>query len=330
MSRRPRRFTAALAALALAGLCACASPQAVRPTPAPQSTPPAAAPAPTSEPGTGGAFLWSIDRPGTAMARSWLFGSFHLGYPGATAIPAVAEEAFSASEVLVTEIGDLDAAVSGMTTLVGQYARLSSGTLAELLEPELLSATRAALAEVGIPYLSVGRMKPAMVTLMLTVTRAKSLGLSEDAGIDRLIFRRMRDPSIDGPDQVLALETIQEQLDALLNLPDDLQIVVLEDAVARDSAQAADLLTAMLDAYRAGDEARLVELTEQPVRDDPALGPYMERVLYARNHTMTERLVEMLGPRSHFAVVGVGHLVGRDNIPELLRRAGFEVTRVRR
>ncbi len=326
--RSPTPARLATVILALTALTGCATTQAVRPTPKPAAPEPAPVPAPVpqSEPATG-ILLWSVDRPGTDTARSWLYGSFHLGDPNDAGIPAAAKQAFAASDFLVTEIGDLDAAVSAMTGLVGQYAWLESGTLADHLEPKLFAVTRAALDEVGIPYISVARMKPAMVTLMLTVSRAKSMGLSEEAGVDRTIFRMMRDPSEDGPDQVLALETIEEQLQALLVMPDDLHIAVLEDTVGRDSAEAQALLMEMLTAYKAGEEAKLIALTEQPARDNPALAPYMERVLYARNRTMAERLQQMLGPRSHFVVVGAAHLVGRDSIPDLLRAAGYEVTR---
>ena len=56
-----------------------------------------------------------------------------------------------------------------------------------------------------------------------------------------------------------------------------------------------------------------------------APGAY-ERLVVARNRRWVARIEELLKtPGRTFAVVGVGHLVGPDSVPALLRRDGLAV-----
>ena len=58
-------------------------------------------------------------------------------------------------------------------------------------------------------------------------------------------------------------------------------------------------------------------------KEDEAL---YRRVLVERNRRFADRIEQMAkGDRRIFVVVGVGHLVGPDGVPALLRRDGFKV-----
>ena len=50
-------------------------------------------------------------------------------------------------------------------------------------------------------------------------------------------------------------------------------------------------------------------------------------LIVARNRKWIPRLRQMLASdKTHFVTVGVGHLVGRDSLIEMLRAKGYKVT----
>ena len=61
-----------------------------------------------------------------------------------------------------------------------------------------------------------------------------------------------------------------------------------------------------------------------------AFEPFYEAVLYARDRSMADRLLELLAqPGRYFTVVGAGHVVGAGSIPDRLASAGMHVERIR-
>src|SRR5690606_30059933 len=95
-----------------------------------------------------------------------------------------------------------------------------------------------------------------------------------------------------------------------------------------ESALFAATTERLLSAWERGDEALLLELLLGG-RDDPALAAFHEQVFVARNHRMAERLAALVEDgRSRFAVLGTGHLIGPDHVPQLLAARGFSVRRV--
>ncbi len=274
-------------------------------------------------------FLWSVDAPG--LPRAWLYGSFHLRRITDGELPVAALAAFGAAEVLVMELGDLDAAGRQAAVLMARHGILPGDTrIQDLLDEELLAKTQAALGSVGLSLGPMSHFRPSVVGLMITVSRAARAGFVETTGVDRLFFARLRDPDLPGPSVSVGLETADEQIETLFGMPDALQLATLRDAVSRSAGEELELLNAMLDAYHAGDADTVVELTELATRDDPAMAAYLDRLLYQRNHRMAERLVPLLreGKRL-FVVVGTAHLVGREALPDLLSKAGFVVRRHR-
>ncbi|MBK9030282.1 MAG: TraB/GumN family protein [Myxococcales bacterium] len=63
-------------------------------------------------------------------------------------------------------------------------------------------------------------------------------------------------------------------------------------------------------------------------RDPARFGDFLEATLGRRNRSWVAPLTEMAAAGDGFVAVGAGHLVGPDNLPDLLTAAGFEVHRV--
>ena len=80
----------------------------------------------------------------------------------------------------------------------------------------------------------------------------------------------------------------------------------------------------MVSEWSRGDVKALVRDVILPTRRDTP-GDY-QRLLVARNRRFAARIEQMLkGSRRAVVVVGVGHLIGPDGVPSLLRRDGIAV-----
>jgi len=143
------------------------------------------------------------------------------------------------------------------------------------------------------------------------------LGLDPEQGIDRYFLALARD---DKP--VLELETVERQLDVLLDVPEP------ELLVAQTLGQLDELDTIMqrlIDRWKAGDGPALAKLViEDELAAHPEYATLHKRMFDDRNREMTERIMALQGAgETLFVVVGAGHLVGERGIIALLTRRGY-------
>jgi hypothetical protein len=99
--------------------------------------------------------------------------------------------------------------------------------------------------------------------------------------------------------------------------------------ILREAQALLAVTRATLTAWEQGDEKTLTDLLFGNSNGDAALGEFYERVFYGRNRTMADRIVALSADaKPRFVVVGTGHLIGPQGVPELLAQRGFRVERV--
>ncbi|WP_410016155.1 TraB/GumN family protein [Sodalis sp. C49] len=146
------------------------------------------------------------------------------------------------------------------------------------------------------------------IALMLQARQAERLGLRADYGIDYQLIQAARDMG----KPVIELEGPQEQLDLLLQLPDQGN-ALLEDTL-RHWHTNARLLQTMIGWW----------LDSRPVNLDKAFPATFSADLY--HYLMTERnlrwkqQLQDLPPGGYVVAVGALHLYGAQSLPSLLRR----------
>jgi hypothetical protein len=86
------------------------------------------------------------------------------------------------------------------------------------------------------------------------------------------------------------------------------------------------LLTALIDAYAAGDHAGLERVAFDPTYNSPQ---QMELMLYARNAKWIPLADKLIAGEGAFVAVGVAHLVGPKSVIALLEEQGHRVRRIR-
>jgi len=259
--------------------------------------------------------LWSFEGKNNTV---YLLGSIHV-LSSSEQLPAVVDDAYRDAETLVMEI-DMD----DIDPLAAQQAAMQYGLLPEneSLTDQLDAATaaklEAATAELGIPVAMLNRFRPWLAAITLTQLQLLKLGLNPQSGVEqRFVTRAMGDGK-----EIQGLETLEEQLGLLANLPPRLQTSFLLQTLDEAETIESEVGT-MLSAWRTGDGHALQKYLDQAMREHPEI--YVPLTV-DRNRRWMSRLETIANEKDDYLViVGLLHLVGKDGVIDLLKRRGYSV-----
>ncbi len=264
--------------------------------------------------------LWRIDR-GDETQGGYLFGTVHLLPQGIEWQTAPLERAMDQSNALVIEV--LGADDAQRLTRAFHALAFSPGLppVEARLPPDFDDELAAARDDVGAATFALDRMESWAAALTLASAQHDNLGLDRDQGVEARLQLRFAGQG----KPVRELETIEQQLGAFDKMPEASQRRMLRDVVADTSDVRAEF-EKLLQAWASGDIAGLVEASQGGMMEAPDI---REAILLKRNRAWALRIDRMVerGERP-FIAVGVGHLVGPDNVRELLAAEGYRVTRV--
>jgi uncharacterized protein YbaP (TraB family) len=124
--------------------------------------------------------------------------------------------------------------------------------------------------------------------------------------------------------QVIGLETLDEQLSFLEDMPAAQQMELLDQALS-DYDQMSDLHGQIVESYLAGDLMALQEESDKQMDQltQEAKRHFTEHGIDTRNHRMLESLLPLLAESSVFVAVGALHLPGDQGLVSLLRENGY-------
>jgi len=258
--------------------------------------------------------LWEVK---SAQATVYLFGTVHL-LPTDTDwhYPAL-DKALAASDSLTIELTDDDPA--HMQALVMQYGVDPTHPLsAQLTAAENATLVKAAqTADVPGGEQTLEIMRPWLAALTLTVAPLIKAGLDPAHGVDKLLQAQM----IKAGKPVNGLETSEQQIGFLANLPQPLQLDFLRDTlhdVDKDSSE----LTGLVTAWKNGDTDAIAHLEDDDVRKE---SPELYKTLIVdRNKAWATKIAALLQhPGTVFIAVGAAHLAGPDSVQAQLARLGI-------
>lgn len=256
--------------------------------------------------------LFTVSRDGEL--RGYLLGTIHSDDPRVLDFSAEFTEALKSCDRFAMELVPNQPTLSRLmefmhyqdgTTLVSKigperYSRLLDAAESYHLGPDQLSTMKvwAAMMTVSIPPPENGLFMDLSLAL-----RAAGSGL-----------------------EVVGLETLNEQLSFLENMPEEQQIILLDQALDEFENLHA-LYGELIDAYLGSDLDALQRRSDEQFEELP---DDVERYFYsmgidARNMRMHDRLVAELETAKVFAAVGALHLPGEAGMISLLRDAGYTV-----
>jgi uncharacterized protein YbaP (TraB family) len=254
-------------------------------------------------------------------ATMYLLGSYHAGPPGGWKLPDDVEAAFARAETLVVEVDMTQVGRLRGGRGLRDYGQLPRGqALWEVIGLELHAEVAARMIELGGSIEKVEEFAPWFTSLELLRLELANVGLHSDEGVDMALLARKERRD------VIELESFEEQLALFASLSLELQILMLRDQLARGLEDEAAELARV---WKNGDDARLAELMREGAEEQPAFEHFYRVVLYARDRSMADRLLELLAqPGRYFTIVGAGHVVGVGSIPDRLAQAGMQVERI--
>lgn len=256
--------------------------------------------------------FWSVsDEQGR---QNWLLGTMHSEDPRLLEWPAPLVDALTHADRIALELApDADMLKRLQQAMMSREQRLD-----KVLDPELYRRVTAVLTDkYGLTETAVQHLKPWAVALTLA-TRPPETGMY----MDLMLSYRAQGAGLD----VVALETVDEQIDFLAGMPLADQISLIRQTVSDHDAYQA-VFDKLVSAYLAGDLARLDAVADEQLAglDEHIVRYFNEQGLSARNRRMLERAGPWLEEGGLIIAVGALHLQGDDGLIALLRERGWEV-----
>ena len=262
--------------------------------------------------------LWRVEKKGRT---SWLYGTIHVAeqgwmVPGPTVMKALRE-----SDTLALELNMLDPKVQGAI----MSAMLAAPDTKPLPQPLMERLTRLTQREcIGD---EVGAMRADAQVLTLATLMARREGLDPSYGIDLSlagVATGMRKP-------VIGLESVETQIKELVS--DDPEKVLETVTTGLDQLERKDAPAILTALARAWSDGRMRLLESYPDWCECVTTPTerreYERMIEGRNPGIARAMAkEIASGKKLFAAVGALHMIGEKGLPALLRKQGFEVTRV--
>jgi uncharacterized protein YbaP (TraB family) len=262
---------------------------------------------------TDSALYWALSRDGEPAG--YLLGTIHSEDPRVLDFSESFIGQLTSNGVFAMEM------VPDLPTLtrLTEYMHYQDGTLLEQrIGAERFARVRAALANYRVPPDWIAKMKVWAAMMTLSVP-PPTTGFFMDFSLSL----RAAGAGL----KVVGLETLEQQLSFLEEMPGDQQLALLDQALD-EYGRVAEVHDRMVDSYLSDDLGALSRQVEDQLAElqPEAQRYFMAQGIEARNRRMLATLLPLLGEGRVFAAVGALHLPGPEGLIAGLRRQGYELT----
>jgi len=276
-----------------------------------------------------GALLWRIEGKGAPV--SYLFGTIHSTDARVTALSPAVTAAFNAARTIALEYidGASEPGQPSLEQLVAAKGFYAGGNgLKDVLTSAEMATLGKAIAAEGIPEDAAHLLRPWFAAFALALPACERERVA--AGLLPLDKRLERDGAAQGK-QLVGLETMAFQINAISGLSEDVQVSLLKATVATIELRD-DALEVMHRSYLGRDLGTSLPFTRHIVEragHDAAGVDALERdIATKRNYGMRDAARPLLQRGGAFIAVGAMHLLGKEGLVELFRADGYTVTPV--
>lgn len=272
------------------------------------------------------ALLWKIEKQG--LAPSYLFGTVHLSDPRVSAIPDKAQAALASVKGLAVEVADLSdtAMAKAMADSAPLLIYTGGQTLSDKLTDEEFKQVGALIVQSGLPSEAAAIMKPWIVNMLLSVSDCERKAQAEGT---KVLDMQLVDEAKTRGLPVSGLETIEQQLASLAEIPEDQQIMMLKSGL-KFADRTNDMMETLIQLYlkRQVGAALPFQLALAAKSGAPATAfdGLTKSLLTDRNVRMRDTMKPLIDKGPVLVAVGALHLPGRGGIVALLKEAGYTLT----
>jgi hypothetical protein len=263
--------------------------------------------------------LWLVKGPHAAV---YLFGTVHVLKKDEPWRTPKIDAAIERSGSLWLEIPDADN-VAGLQPLIVKLGLDTARPLSSKLTPEQLNKLNEVAHDAGIPggALALEPMKPWLAAVTVSVAPMMKAGFDPSSGVEKVLkpeFLKANKP-------VKGFETAEQQVHYFADMTEKAQVEYLASELDGYDG-AVDKFSKLVAAWYAGKEADLDEMFSGEFRAKyPEL---FQTLVVKRNQGFVSQIDKLLkGDGTVFVAVGAGHLVGRDGVPAMLEKKGYQVVR---
>ena len=261
-------------------------------------------------------FLWKATR---GQGVVYLVGSVHLLTRDYYPLSPALEAAFKESDLLVEEVdmSEMAAAESQLNMLMRGMLPADQ-SLETVVSPSTFALVSRRLGDLGMPVEPLKRFKPWMLALTLLSLEWQKAGFDPNLGLDKHFYDRAR---AEGK-AVQGLETLEFQISRFDDMTANEQDRMLAQTLRELDTQKGSV-TALADAWKAGDWSTIERIVLQDVRQEPRM---YQRLLVERNRNWLPKIEALFARRGRaLVVVGAAHIVGTDGLISMLRSRGFAI-----
>jgi uncharacterized protein len=263
------------------------------------------------KPPTENALLWEISGQGLKQP-SYLFGTIHAACPDQIILSNPLRKAFNTSGQLYLEV-DLDDPNIMSNSLRGSTLKSGTSLKNYLSTKDYSKANQFFQKNVGLPLDSLATIKPIILSALVYPVLLNCKAASWENTFVTLAHAQKKN--------VLGLETIQAQFNAIDSIPPKIQAEQMMETI-NDLPGAKKELAGLLTAYKNQDISKIRQLIAQ----SPGMKPeYDAAIIDNRNRTWIPTILNAAKTKPTFFGVGAGHLGGKYGVIALLRQAGYVV-----
>lgn len=270
--------------------------------------------------------LWKIE--GQGVAPSYLYGTMHFSDQRVTRLRAPLPGLVKKARKVAGELGLLGAEKQAAQFQVSARMMLPQGQeLRDFVAEGQMAKLETALGNLKLSYQSVRTMRPWVVATLLSQPLCEQVAaLLSKPVVDDVVLELAKANNV----PTMGLETIDEQIGAMDSLPRDLQEGFLASGIEM-AHLSEDVHATMIAMYLREEVYPIVPLSFALVEDKRAAeqwAVFQDVLIDKRNKTMLARALPEIRKGNFIMAVGALHLQGQDGLVNLLRQAGYTVSRI--
>ena len=262
--------------------------------------------------------MWRVS---DADSEIYLFGSVHVLKPTTEWRTGTLDDALTRANEIYFELPMTAEAQAASQSLIPQFGLNQPGQpLRGMLSTKENEQLVRVAGQYGLPAAQLDPLQPWLVSVTLSMMALQGQGYNPMSGVELTLAGEIDDS------RERFFETYADQFGFFAGLSRDIQVdfltVTMEQIEENPTA-----LDELVDAWAAGDVSTLDQIFHDGMRETDQ--EVYDVLILNRNVNWANQIETLMsGSGSAVIVVGAGHLVGENGVPNMLTERGYSVERV--